>query len=155
MSSTIYLNIGSNQGDRRAQIEQAVALIAGAFAPARIRLSDYVESAPWGYVSDNDFLNLGVAVDLESAPEPHQALTLLMQIQRSISDAPHRDADNNYCDRAIDIDIITIDKMSMCDEMLQLPHPRAWQRPFVMGPLEQIAPGDVVDFVRNSRMALK
>lgn len=155
MSSTIYLNIGSNQGDRRAHIEQAVALIAGAFSRSRVRLSDYVESAPWGYVSDYYFLNLGVAVDMDSAPDPHQVMKRLLQIQRSISDAPHRDADNNYCDRAIDIDIVCIDKMRLCDDSLELPHPRAWKRPFVMGPLEQLAPEDVVDFVRSGHLVKK
>ncbi len=61
---TIYVNIGSNSGDRHALIEQAVAAIASAFPNAGIRRSDYIETEPWGYDSDNMFLNLGLAIDL-------------------------------------------------------------------------------------------
>lgn len=151
MPSTIYINIGSNQGDRRAHIEQAVALIANAFANMRVRLSSYCESEPWGYESKNVYLNLGVAVDLDYVPDPHQALSTLLAIERSISASPHRDANNRYIDRPIDIDIIAIDKMTVSDAALQLPHPRAWQRTFVMDPLKELAPTDVVDHVAKAR----
>ncbi len=155
MSSTIYLNIGSNQGDRRAHIEQAVALIAGAYPAARLRLSAYFESEPWGYASEHKYLNLGVAIDLDTESEPHDVLQRMLGIQRSISDAPHRAAGGGYCDRAIDIDIISVDKMSVCDDDLQLPHPRARQRAFVMEPLKELATADVVDFVRRAHAAPK
>ncbi len=150
MHSTIYLNIGSNQGDRRAHIEQAVALIAGVCGASHIRLSSYYESAPWGYASNNYYLNLGVAVDTDATVDPHDILRTMQRIQHSISAAPHRDASGNYCDRPIDIDVIAIDKKHVDDETLQLPHPRAWDRPFVMEPLREVAPPDVVDFVRNA-----
>lgn len=129
-----YLNIGSNMGDRHALIEQAVALLRQSLPECQIRLSDYIESDPWGYASPNKFLNLGVAIDgYEGTP---QALLRLTQaVERQVADAPHRRPDGAYCDRPIDIDIIAIDGVTLSTPELTLPHPRAAARDFVLIPL--------------------
>lgn len=136
--STVYLNIGSNIGDRHAQIEQAVALIHKAYPEAMIRRSHFIESEAWGYESPNTFLNLGIALDMESQPDPWQLLSTLQHIEKSISQMSHRRADGSYCDRAIDIDIIAIDDLEILSPSLQIPHPRASQRPFVTIPLKEL-----------------
>lgn len=64
--TTIYLNIGSNKGDRHALIEQAVAFISSKFPEARLRRSKLIETTPWGFDSDNKFLNLGIALEFRS-----------------------------------------------------------------------------------------
>lgn len=129
-----YLNIGSNMGDRHALIEQAVALLRKALADCQIRLSEYIESEPWGYESPNKFLNLGVAIDGYEG-SPIDLLHLTQAIERQVADAPHRHPDGTYRDRPIDIDLIAIDGVSLSTPELTLPHPRAAERPFVLIPL--------------------
>lgn len=147
-----YLNIGSNMGDRHALIEQAVALLRKALPHCRMRLSDYIESDPWGYDSPHKFLNLGVAIDGYGADKcrvatcgdrcdaetPEALLRLTQSIERQVADAPHRHPDGSYRDRPIDIDIIAIDGVAVSTPELTLPHPRAAQRPFVLIPLAQL-----------------
>lgn len=158
---TIYVNIGSNNGDRHALIEQAVAAIYSAFPNALIRKSDYIESEPWGFVSHSRFLNLGLAItdqehvnvasDVEAEVDGHDgdavmkeyALTVLdrlHEIEIGIDASPHRDKSGSYIDRKIDIDIIAIDDIVIDTPQLQLPHPRMHLRDFVLIPMRQLAP---------------
>lgn len=142
---SIYLNIGSNRGERRALIEAAVGRLAAAFPQAFVRQSNFVVSEPWGYESDNPFLNLGVALDFEDdnqVPAPLDVLDTVQSIERDLApDSPHRNADGSYRDRSIDIDIIHIDGVTMKTERLTLPHPRAAARRFVTGPMRVLCPG--------------
>ena len=72
---SIYLNIGSNRGDSRALVEEAVRRVAAAFPQALLRRSHAVTSQPWGYQSENPFLNLGVALDFDGEmPQPLDVL---------------------------------------------------------------------------------
>ena len=138
--SKIHLNIGSNLGDRRALIGRAVALLSrGVPGPARLYLSSYIESDPWGYTSPNPFLNLGVLILTPSRVDPFELLDITQAVERAIgSGAPHRNPDGTYCDRPIDIDIIQIDNITLNTPRLTLPHPRAALRPFVLQPLQEL-----------------
>lgn len=149
----IHLNIGSNQGDRMASIGRAVALIASRLHARRIELSDYVESEPWGFESDNAFLNRGVLVISDAVgDDPVDVLDRLQAIERLIApDSPHRHPDGSYADRQLDIDIIDIDGRPFSHPRLQLPHPRANARPFVMMPLRQLDPATADAIENNSR----
>lgn len=149
----IHLNIGSNQGDRMASIGRAVALIASRLHARRIELSDYVESEPWGFESDNAFLNRGVLVISDAVgDDPVDVLDRLQAIERLIApDSPHRHSDGSYADRQLDIDIIDIDGRPFSHPRLQLPHPRANARPFVMMPLRQLDPATADAIENNSR----
>ncbi len=137
----VHLNIGSNQGDSRALIGQAVALIASRWPEATLATAGPVASEPWGYSSPHRFLNLAVMLD-GAPPEPPEAvLDALQAIERTVGGgAPHRTPEGLYCDRPIDIDIIDIDGLDIDTPRLQLPHPRAALRPFVMEPLRQLDP---------------
>ena len=105
----IHLNIGSNQGDRRAVTGRAVALLAGALG-GRLELSSYIESEPWGYESPNPFLNLGVLALVPGEITPFQVLEITQRIEKIIGpDSAHRNPDGSYRDRIIDIDIIDFD----------------------------------------------
>ncbi len=132
---TVYINIGSNQGDRRAHIEQAVALIAS-LSQSPVLRSAYIESEPWGFESSHRFLNIGIAIT--TSLEPLELLDRLQAIERRVSPAPHRDADGHYIDRAIDIDIILIDDLHIDTPRLTVPHPRMHLRDFVMKPLQEL-----------------
>lgn len=144
----IHLNIGSNQGDRKAIIGRAAALIASRLQARRVELSDYVESEPWGYDSPNPFLNRGLLVLTDAFGDaPLTVLDITRTIEREIApDSPHRRPDGSYTDRRLDIDIIDIDRRPFRHPRLQLPHPRAALRPFVMIPLRALDPA-AADFV--------
>lgn len=136
--ATAHVNIGSNIGDRRAQIELAVTRIMERFGRS-VRRSDYVDSAPWGYDSPNRFLNLGVALETGDM-EPLEILRLLREVETSINPASHRTASGEYADRVIDIDLIAVDDMVLNTPELTLPHPRMHLRAFVLEPLAELAP---------------
>ncbi|MDE6368085.1 MAG: 2-amino-4-hydroxy-6-hydroxymethyldihydropteridine diphosphokinase [Muribaculaceae bacterium] len=141
--SRIHLNIGSNIGDRAALIERAVAALCERLDPggtAEIRLAPIIESEPWGFESDNRFLNLGVMIDTPDDVNPHEILNCLQAVEREIADWPHRDADGCYVDRPIDIDLIAIDDKTVDTPVLQLPHPRMHLRDFVLRPIAELDP---------------
>lgn len=141
--SRIHLNIGSNIGDRAALIERAVAALCERLDPdgnADIRLAPIIESEPWGFESDNRFLNLGLMIDTPADVNPHEILNCLQDVEREIADSPHRHADGSYADRPIDIDLIAIDDKTVDTPALQLPHPRMHQRDFVLKPMADLDP---------------
>ena len=130
----VFLNIGSNCGDRLRFIEMAVERLRLAL-PGRYVVSKVFESEPWGFESANRFMNVGVGVRTEREYDPLEVLELTQGVQREIDDAPHRDASGGYVDRTIDIDIIMVDDVRMVTPRLTLPHPRMGEREFVMVPL--------------------
>ncbi|MDE6269989.1 MAG: 2-amino-4-hydroxy-6-hydroxymethyldihydropteridine diphosphokinase [Muribaculaceae bacterium] len=135
----IHINIGSNRGDRRANIARAVALIVSAWPEATHTVSEPVVSAPWGYDSDAEFLNVGLMLDGVADEDPEHVLHRLLHIEHAVGHgAPHRAPDGSYCDRPIDIDLIAIDRKRHNSPVLTLPHPRAAMRAFVMEPLRSL-----------------
>ena len=142
---TVYINIGSNIGDRHAQIERAVARIAALEGVEGVRCSTPYESEPWGFASAHRFINVGVA--FESALPPLTILDHMQRIEREIADAPHRNPDGTYRDRPIDIDIIAIGRTTLVTPGLTLPHPRAGMRDFVMVPLRELAPAALTEWI--------
>lgn len=136
----IHINLGSNLGDRMALIGRAVALLSARFAPCRILLDDYIETEPWGYDSQNNFLNRGILVITSLPLEPLAVLDITQGVEHLVgSGAPHRHPDGSYRDRPIDIDIIDIDGLCVDSPRLTLPHPRAALRPFVAEPMARLA----------------
>lgn len=133
----VYINIGSNCGDRHALIGQAVAALARAI-PGKMRRSSFIETEPRGFSSPNKFLNLGVLIEPQVPLAPLEYLRITQAIERSISPFPHRDADGRYIDREIDIDIIDIDGITYASPELTLPHPRARERDFVITPWTEL-----------------
>ncbi|MCH5231091.1 MAG: 2-amino-4-hydroxy-6-hydroxymethyldihydropteridine diphosphokinase [Muribaculaceae bacterium] len=132
----VYLNIGSNIGNRRALIEKAIRLISEKFG--FYCLSEFVESDPWGFDSTNRFLNVGMAIKTDLHPE--KILSEMQAIEKRLSSIAHRDASGNYKDRELDIDIMAIDELEYKSKRLQLPHPHLMDREFFIGLLLQLAP---------------
>ena len=124
-------------GNRLNFIEQAVAHIEHLCSVAAVR-SPLFRSQPWGYDSDAEYLNMGIAI--ETGMSPLDLLHSLQEIERGISPTPHRDSQGNYIDRAIDIDIVAIDDVVIDTPELTLPHPRMHLRDFVLVPLQHLAP---------------
>ncbi len=138
----LHLNIGSNSGNRHARIREAVAALSLYFSEigGRTTLSAPVRSEPWGFDSPNEFINIGLMADLPRKATEAYMLELferIRAIERQISPASHRNPDGSYRDREIDIDLIDAGVAINTPE-LTLPHPRAGERPFVFGPMQEL-----------------
>ena len=140
---TTYLGIGTNLGDRAENLTRAVALISEQVGTV-LACSSFMETAPWGFTSDNHFLNAVLAVD--TALTPHELLRITQSIERELGRL-HKTIDGNYSDRIIDIDILLYEDLTIVSEELSIPHPYILMRDFVYLPLEEIAP----EVLRNLR----
>lgn len=140
MSSTlVYLALGSNLGDRRANLLAAVNRLPPAM---RVHtLSSLYETAP-AYVSDQpDFLNLTLRGSVESEHWPPRALLrYLKQVEQELG----RQVVQRYGPRLIDLDILLYGDRQIAEPDLVIPHPRLTERAFVLVPLAEIAPDLVV-----------
>ncbi len=148
---TAYINIGTNRGDRRANLARAVVLIRD-LAEGSLRLSDIVESAPWGFDSPHPFLNLGAA--FPTSLSPLDLLHRLQEIESAVSPDPHRWPDGTYRDRIIDIDLLALGRLVVDTPELTLPHPRMHLREFVLQPMAQLAPSWLHPLLHLSPAAL-
>ena len=118
-------------------IDRAVAFISEI---GQVRaVSAPVYSSPWGYVSDSEFMNVGVNLDVDLSPS--DLLAALKRIEREMApDESHRTPDGTYADRSIDLDIIAYGTEVVDSPELTLPHPRMSEREFVLGPMAEIMP---------------
>ena len=133
---TAYLGIGTNMGDRVANLRGALDMISEQ-AGHVLACSSFIETEPWGFRSDNSFLNAVVAIDTPHAP--HALLRITQEIERTMG-RTHKSVGGVYADRIIDIDILLYDDVEINDTELTIPHPLIWQRRFVYEPLLEIAP---------------
>lgn len=147
MTSHIYLNLGSNVGDRYAMIGKAVAALQDIAEQhkAIVRVAEPVLSYPQGFESENVFVNIGVLIGMEkesewTVDELHSLLDATQTIEKSLSLIPHRNPDGTYRDREIDIDIITVDELVISTPRLKLPHPEMAKRNFVLLPMCALMP---------------
>jgi len=133
--SIVFLGLGSNMGDRKANLAIAVAILS-----RKMRLlnqSSLYETAAWGYTEQADFLNQVIQVESELKPLP--LLNFLKKTEVEIG----RVENFRYGPRLIDIDILFYDNLVRNTKKLQIPHPRIAERAFVLIPLNEISP----DFV--------
>lgn len=133
---TAYLGIGTNMGDRVANLRGALDMISEQ-AGHVLACSSFIETEPWGFQSDNVFLNAVVAIDTPHAP--HALLRITQEIELTMG-RTLKSVGGVYADRIIDIDILLYDDVEINDTELTIPHPLIWQRRFVYEPLLEIAP---------------
>ena len=129
-----YIGLGSNLGDRRANIDFAVSKLEKAAGCAVLQVSQLIDTAPYGYVEQGDFLN--GCLELETLLEPLELLDLLMQIENDAG----RVRDLRWGPRTLDLDIILYDDLVASAERLRIPHAEMHKRSFVLAPLCEIAP---------------
>ena len=143
----MYLSLGSNMGDRRANIEAALSMLDEAFGTGYKLLSNIIETPSWGFQGE-DFLNCAVmyALPRKRAGAEAQALEILdtvKDIERRLGRAgdPEYDASGRriYHSRPIDIDILFFGTHVIDHPRLQVPHPLIAERDFVLVPLNEIA----------------
>jgi 2-amino-4-hydroxy-6-hydroxymethyldihydropteridine diphosphokinase len=143
----VYLGLGSNLGDREENLRKAIELI-GLRIGEVLRQSSFIETEPWGFESENKFLN-GVIL-CETTLTPRQLLRATQRIERELgkkkSHATKRSHNSSlftihyslYHDRPIDIDILLYDDLTVDEPDLKIPHPLMHEREFVMTPLNEI-----------------
>ena len=130
----LYLSLGSNLGDRHATMRRAINLINDEVGTVE-RESSPLETEPWGFESQNKFLNMCIRVLTTLSPE--QVLDATQDIERRLG-RTSKSVNGQYHDRPIDIDLLMYDDLHVATPRLTLPHPHMQERDFVMVPLREI-----------------
>ena len=136
----VYLGLGSNLGDREHHLTKAIRLI-GERVGQVVRQSSFIETEPWGFASENKFMN--AVILCETTQSPREVLRLTQQIERDMGRRKKTSLNSkrsslNYSDRPIDIDILLYDDLTVDEPDLKIPHPLMYERDFVMIPLKEI-----------------
>lgn len=148
MKVDLYLSLGSNQGDRVGNIENALSLLNIELKTPYKALSSFIETEPWGFDSEEKFINAAVLYQIEvpigynPEAEALMILEICKDIERKLgrNGQPQYDENGNriYTSRPIDIDILLFgDNKIDCTE-LTIPHKLMYERDFVMVPLNEI-----------------
>ena len=135
----VYVGLGTNLGDKEQNLRDAVQKIEEQIGKV-VSLSAFYVTAPWGFASENSFLNAAACVDTDLSPL--EVLRETQLIERELG-RTKKSVDGVYSDRLIDIDLLLYGDKILQDERLSLPHPLMAERKFVLEPLAEIAP-DVV-----------
>lgn len=144
-----YLGLGSNIGDRRANIDQAIEMLKAQRDVEIIKASSIYETAPVGYRDQPDFLN--AVVMIETRLKPRELLNAVLSIESLMG----RKRTIRWGPRVIDIDILLYDNEQLDEDDLHIPHPRMLEREFVMKPLAEIAPDLILPDGRTASEAAR
>ncbi len=126
-----YIGVGANLGRRIDALHHAVEHLSSL---GGVACSDVYETAPVGYEDQPDFLNMVVSLRTALAPLP--LLEALLRIETEFG----RERSVRFGPRTLDLDILLYDNRYVCYRTLQIPHPRMWERGFVVVPLAHLAP---------------
>lgn len=130
---TAYIALGSNMGDKKAYLDQAVKML-GEQPDCQVKaVSDYLVTAPYGGVEQDDFLN--GALELRTLLEPEELLERLHEVEQ----AANRERTIHWGPRTLDLDILLYDDRVVSTKDLMIPHVEMHMRDFVLIPLAQIA----------------
>lgn len=125
-----FLGLGSNLGDRHAQLRRAVQGL-----PDLVAVSRLYETAPvGGPPGQGPYLNLVAELDTELGPRG------LLEVARRLETEAGRQRVQRWGPRTLDVDVLLVGDQAVTDEDLVVPHPRMWERRFVVAPLAELAP---------------
>jgi 2-amino-4-hydroxy-6-hydroxymethyldihydropteridine diphosphokinase len=130
---TVYLSLGSNLGDRAAQIEKALSRL-GEKCVRIVKRSSFYETEPVEFLDQGWFLN--IVVEAEAELTPSELLNVILDVEKELG----RERIIKSGPRTIDIDILLFDANTIHTEELEIPHPRMTERKFVLVPIAEIAP---------------
>lgn len=130
----VYLSLGSNLGDRKAQLQEAVRLLQTNPSISNIKMSSIYETAPVGYLNQGAFLNL--VIRLETSLSPLELLDICQEIEQAL----HRERLVRWGPRTVDLDVLLYGQEQVATERLTIPHPRMYERAFVLVPLQELMP---------------
>ena len=144
----LYLSLGSNQGDREQNIETALSLLNIEFKTPYKAVSSLLETEPWGFESEDKFINAAVLYEiyLPKGYNPEAEGLMILEkckdIERRMGRTGKPQYDENgqriYTSRPIDIDILLFGDNNIDCEELTVPHKLMYERDFVMKPLKEI-----------------
>lgn len=129
-----YVALGSNLGNPRQQLLDAMEALANLPDTRLLQRSRLYRTPPWGMLEQPPFIN--AAVELDTALSPHALLDAMLAIEQR---AGRVRAERNG-PRTLDLDLLHVDGVQLDDPQLTLPHPRMAERAFVLLPLHDIAP---------------
>lgn len=143
---TVHLALGSNLGDRRANLDAAVRRLRAEPGVQLLNVSSYYEGPPVGpeYQGQDPFLNAAAVISTELSPFP--LLRLMLTIEHDLG----RDRLARFAPRTVDLDILLYEGLALDEETLHLPHPRMHERAFVLKPLAEIADDAVHPTLRRT-----
>ncbi len=138
------LALGGNLGDVRRTFDAAIArLCDGRTVVLVARSSDY-RTPPWGFEDQPPFVNCAIAAD--TTLTAHELLARMHEVERDFGRV--RSADSRYGPRTLDIDLIAYGDAAIATPDLVVPHPRLFERAFVLVPLSEIAPDARISGIR-------
>ena len=135
--SMAYLSYGSNMGEKKDYIRKALSLIDNSKYIRIIKESNLIETEPWGYTEQDNFIN--GACSIKTILSPRDLMEFLLSVEKSLD----RERKIKWGPRTIDLDIIFYDDLVTEDDFVTLPHPRAHLREFVLEPINEIAPNKI------------
>jgi 2-amino-4-hydroxy-6-hydroxymethyldihydropteridine diphosphokinase len=136
----VLIALGGNVGDVRTTFKKAIANICGmAQAVLLARSSDYL-TPPWGEENQARFVN--ACIEIETSLDPHALLFTLHKIEKQFG--RDRARESRWGPRPLDLDILAYDDVSLQKPELTLPHPRLFERAFVLVPLVEIVPDRLI-----------
>jgi len=140
----VYLGLGTNLGNRKKNLEDAIERIRDVIGPVKKKSSVY-ETEPWGFKARSNFYN--IVIEVRTELRPSGLLGRLLMIEAHMGRIREG---KEYKSRIIDIDILLIDNRVMNTKVLQIPHPGLQDRKFALAPLCEIAPELIHPFLNKS-----
>jgi len=130
--NTVYLSLGSNEGDRLRWLDRAIHML-GEKVGIIFKQSSIYQTAAWGITDQPDFLNMAIEVRTDLSAE--KVLDLILEIETSLG----RHREMKWGPRTLDIDILLYNEAIIATENLVVPHPYLQDRLFTLKPLAEIA----------------
>lgn len=134
--SEAIISLGSNLGDKKRNLADALQML-GDRRCSVVAVSHLYETEPWGFVTDDVFLNQ-IAV-VETTLSPRELIDILLDIERQLGRS-RTSTSQGYSSRPIDLDVIFFDDLITDDTHITLPHPKMHLRRFVLEPLNELRP---------------
>ena len=139
-----FLGLGGNVGNARKTIDEAIMLLCGKSGIRLLARSFAYRTAPWGVEDQPAFINVCIAV--ETSLTPYRVLAQAQAVENALG--RDRGRERRWGPRSIDIDLLAYDDLKLQTPELTLPHPRLFERAFMLVPLAEIAPERMIGGVR-------
>jgi 2-amino-4-hydroxy-6-hydroxymethyldihydropteridine diphosphokinase len=136
MSRRVFLGLGTNLGDREQNLREAIARLKAAAGVNFLRQSRVYQTEPMHIADQPEFLNMVAEVEVHDEMSARELLTLVKRIEEEIG-RRHRE---RWGSREIDIDILLFGDEHITEDDFEVPHPRMWERAFVLAPLADLTP---------------
>ena len=130
----VYIGMGSNMGDKKNNLQEAINLINENKLIKVNKVSSFYDTKPFGYTEQEDFINC--ACEINTILEPKELMDFLLSVEKQLK----RERVIRWGPRTIDLDILLFDEIVSSDPDIVIPHPGMHERDFVLKPLNEIAP---------------